>query len=801
MPDDATLRLGIQVDGVGNVQAAMKSAADAVSGGARSIAAALIAQGESTQAAESALINLGYSEKEAAAVVAEFAPAASTVVGQADRAAASVTGLDRAMANAAVRIGAVEAGLGGMGTALGRVASQSETLGPILTAAFPVIGAVAFATILVDIAEKAFKAYQNIVLLKASIDALDKSAESEASHQAELNYQFDLSAARLLENSKDFAAAREAYQKAAGDKPIELLDLRKAVEAKESTDQFSESLRQVVQSANLMKDTPKVVDAIKAELAATETQLQNATKRTQELDQSIADVPAEAVGGLEIVEARSSALVTDLTKKADLLKGALAEIQSQTGITANSLKESELGIGKREAGDENKLAEAQRKAGEAAVKQEEENLLAMKAQRALTIGEEYEYWVTLAAAYEAGSLPYLNAVKHQQEIDAKLNEEEVRAQQASGARLLEARRAVNEAFIRDILKTAEEQKRQQEEAKAAADDQLNLALTTANRTLEYADRADNERLSHHQITLAKWQEEEEAALNAWYQAQTAAILKAEKEFEAAGLRETEAYAKLKNRQLELDQQYALKTQAINAKIEQQWQAVGQKMAQTFTQGVNAILTGNERIGQAALRLGQQLELYIIDQGIKKVVTTYGTELLKLLAAHSTFLAHLLGIQTAGAAAQIAQAKTTQAAEVTSNAGEAGAAGFASVMEALPFPANVATAPGVAASAAAQTLSFLAFEGGGIVPSTGPALLHAKEMVLPAHISNFIQSAASNPSVTNSTTNNSESRSSSSVTHFHRNNFELHVHGGNTDKNTVIEWVRQGIRQGSIGPNV
>jgi hypothetical protein len=99
--------------------------------------------------------------------------------------------------------------------------------------------------------------------------------------------------------------------------------------------------------------------------------------------------------------------------------------------------------------------------------------------------------------------------------------------------------------------------------------------------------------------------------------------------------------------------------------------------------------------------------------------------------------------TADAAAKQAQATTTNEAVVQGSAGAGAAAAFASVMEALPFPFNVAVAPGIAASTLAQIEAFgsiAAFEGGGLVPSTGLALLHGGEMVLPAPISQKVQDA-------------------------------------------------------------
>src|SRR5271156_1687792 len=60
-----------------------------------------------------------------------------------DEAAASLTRLERAEAMASARIAGMTAGAGGLGSALGRVAASSETLGPILQALFPIALAIA----------------------------------------------------------------------------------------------------------------------------------------------------------------------------------------------------------------------------------------------------------------------------------------------------------------------------------------------------------------------------------------------------------------------------------------------------------------------------------------------------------------------------------------------------------------------------------------------------------------------------------------------------------------------------------
>jgi hypothetical protein len=81
--------------------------------------------------------------------------------------------------------------------------------------------------------------------------------------------------------------------------------------------------------------------------------------------------------------------------------------------------------------------------------------------------------------------------------------------------------------------------------------------------------------------------------------------------------------------------------------------------------------------------------------------------------------------------------------ITSEAGVAGAAGFASAMLALPFPLNIATAPGVMAAAIGATESNMALGSaaqGALLNEDTFLQAHAQEMVLPPDISKGLQFA-------------------------------------------------------------
>jgi len=94
---------------------------------------------------------------------------------------------------------------------------------------------------------------------------------------------------------------------------------------------------------------------------------------------------------------------------------------------------------------------------------------------------------------------------------------------------------------------------------------------------------------------------------------------------------------------------------------------------------------------------------------------------------------------AEAAAAVQGAAVTQASMLKEQfaAAKAGAGKAYSAMAGIPI-----IGPELGAVAAAATFTaIMAFGKGGIVPATGPALLHANEMVLPAHISQAVQASA------------------------------------------------------------
>lgn len=135
-------------------------------------------------------------------------------------------------------------------------------------------------------------------------------------------------------------------------------------------------------------------------------------------------------------------------------------------------------------------------------------------------------------------------------------------------------------------------------------------------------------------------------------------------------------------------------------------------------------------------------------------------------------------QATEATASVQGAAVTQASMLKEQfaAAKAGAAKAYQAMAGIPL-----IGPELGAVAAAATFTaIMAFEKGGIVPKDSPALLHANEMVLPAHISEGVQRATSQPGGMGG-----------------GHTFHFHHHGPGTDagvKSASKQFMREAVRE-------
>lgn len=289
-------------------------------------------------------VYVGESAAKAEAGMAPLAASTDRVGASAGRAGLGMGSFQSQMGAARVEMGALEGSTGMMASGLARVAAQSSLLGPLIQAAFVPVAAVAFGAIIADIGKKTYDLYENVILLKGSIAELDKADSAEATRAASLNYEYEEAIGRRLERQGDLTAAAEAYRKAEGDKPLELPKLDDKI-----SKQFNADFLSFLQAVHTTSEAPTVLTRIGAEAASVQGQLDKASEKLVALKQDLASHPGdEDVKGAIMGEGgpfeRTTALITDLTAKMNLLKGAIGEVQSQTGISSERMVETTVSL-------------------------------------------------------------------------------------------------------------------------------------------------------------------------------------------------------------------------------------------------------------------------------------------------------------------------------------------------------------------------------------------------------------------------------------------------------------------------
>jgi hypothetical protein len=176
-----------------------------------------------------------------------------------------------------------------------------------------------------------------------------------------------------------------------------------------------------------------------------------------------------------------------------------------------------------------------------------------------------------------------------------------------------------------------------------------------------------------------------------------------------------------------------------------WTTLMQRINSAFDQTISGLIHGTMTFRKAFANLLDSLLSDFVSFLAKKV-EKWAEEHLLELALHSTFLTNILGLDATNDAAKTAAGALAADAQIAQQAGIAGAAGFASVMASVPFPANIALAPEVMAASIATTLSNMvggSAAGGWDVPKDALAMVHANEMILPAHISSGLKGLIGN----------------------------------------------------------
>ena len=162
------------------------------------------------QQATVAMDQLGTKVGEASAeMLNELYPTEQAVTEATEEVAASTGRMTSAMGAARVEMGALEGSAGMMAGGLARVAAQSETIAPLIQAAFVPFAVAAFADIIFVAGEKLYNLYQNLVNSKDELAAFAAIEKSVAEQTAEFAKQTEAAYIALLKLEDPLEADRE----------------------------------------------------------------------------------------------------------------------------------------------------------------------------------------------------------------------------------------------------------------------------------------------------------------------------------------------------------------------------------------------------------------------------------------------------------------------------------------------------------------------------------------------------------------------------------------------------------------
>jgi len=167
------------------------------------------------------------------------------------------------------------------------------------------------------------------------------------------------------------------------------------------------------------------------------------------------------------------------------------------------------------------------------------------------------------------------------------------------------------------------------------------------------------------------------------------------------------------------------------RLQKPWDNMAKSLQRTMTQTTMGLIEGTLTVQKAFTKLGEGI-LQIMVNALAKVLAQHIAHAIMVNVIEKSQMAASIAAFLGFQSTKLAAAKTAEVAQGTTDAGLAGAAAYASVMEALPFPVNIAVAPGVAAEAITATMALASFAvGTDYVPRTGLALIHEGEAITPA----------------------------------------------------------------------
>ena len=294
--------------------------------------------------------------------------------------------------------------------------------------------------------------------------------------------------------------------------------------------------------------------------------------------------------------------------------------------------------------------------------------------------------------------------------------------------------------------------------------------------------------------------------------EAAAEMQAQDAIEKAHQEADQKIQQLDQQRLKLSQQIAqqeeqLADQVANHQV-QQSQRAAEVMSSAFTKAFGTMLTQHTNFNNVMVKFWNDMVLGFEQMGLKIVANWIQSIAMRVLA-EITGQTQITAAATAGSSQRTAIGALEDIKSIGRAAATAAAHAFKWVMEEVPFPANIALAPAVAAAAFAGVMAFstLASAEKGMDVGSHPtlALLHPQEMVLPAALANTVRATNALGSAASSAALSENAAkmlggSGGNVTHNHDNrHYDMPITVNQTNNKMtpaeITEAVRLGVRYG------
>jgi len=744
---------------------------------------------------------------------------------------------ERAAASASIRI--LEGNLQGSTRAAGAFLATTLGLGPALQAAFPIIGAIALIEVLGRIPEAFYK-------MQDALAGWDKDSEkaftrniAEADHLDQVYERLAGQEAKIpiqnLEGPAKWKAeveSLEEYQQRVARLQVQFGGLKTALDAADSS------------TLAWLRDTtgtPKGFGILPEEAVHADAVRANIDKQLQQINE-IRDTEARAYNQplpvpLTLNFATSEAtlkkqidqMVEDLRKDISRRSEAIAEagiqIESKAALEDTAAAEQRDRIARQEAESNKEAATESEKAWQAAYKE---------AVSQLTESERLKIDAT-----DVGTRARVAA------IDAAIKEENSKGLQETDfyRSLLTQREEAVKAELRAEgearLKAEEDAEKQAEKAAEAAAARARVqseTITKAQQAVVVENKPEKTGVVPLDLSAIESQKAAEIAIaESTAQRETdientltlrveLAIIRRRQAVEAeyaAGLISAQTYAKqvesLNDQVTQAAQLAATKREAISQKEAQEeikavqnsvaaQKAVISQLANFWSSEIDNMLFRSKNFHDAVTKVWLDLEKRLIEAMVRITVQHL---LHETIQTNATIAANQRRVTSNAMAAAQTQAVSATSAinQLHHAAGVAAGYTYAAIAQ-IPFVGPF-IAPGFAAAAYAAVLAFGAIaEEGWDVPSGGPfpTLLHAREMVLPAHLAEGVRSMSEN----GDTKGGGEA---SPVSAGEAGNFALHYHAGTVraldhsgvdavlrkSQGELVRLVKQAARSGAINP--